>query len=379
MRFVRRLVVVSAAAFVVTIGAAPASALPTMIRLGYADCVSCHYAPQGGGPLNPYGRGIDEAQSLRAGEYRPRENEFVKTISWGGRIAQDLRVVMVAAHQRAAQFRPRLQYRNVTELPRGFAVHVTVTGETDAVPRPARSYDPAVRPSSPLVNVALVRYRVVQSVEIAAGRDQLPSGVNMPDLGLFIKSRNRQGYYDAPVQIKMNWAGKRHQITPFVYGPSGHEATGERESGAGTLAEFDLFGQQKTVVGMSFLRGSAGNGDRQTVGAYTRLGFGSWGILAQHDITHRTREGLEDTSFRQQATYGHVFWAAREWLVVSAVGERLDVQRPFQERLAGARLELSSRLTSVATFGVNAGVQRDLLTRRMSSSVAVQLALKTVH
>lgn len=379
MTIARRLLIVSAASVMTMFSIEPAFALPTMIRIGYTGCESCHYSPQGGGPLNPYGRGIDEAQSLRAGEYRPRQSEFVKAISWGGRITQDVRVVMVAAHQRAGQFRPRLQYRNVTELPRGFAVHVAITGETDPVPRPARSYDPAVNPSPPIVNVALLRYRVVPGLEIAGGRDQLPSGVNMPDLGLFIKSRNRQGYYDSPAQFRVNWASKRHQITSFAFGPSGHEAIGERESGAGTLAEFDLFGRQTTVVGMSFLRGRAGNGDRQTVGAYTRLGFGSWGILAQHDITDRTREGPVDTSFRQQATYGQVFWAAREWLVLSAIGERLDVERPFRERLAGGKLEVSARLTSVATFGVSAGVQRDLLTRRMSPSVAMQLALKTVY
>lgn len=52
--------------------AAPAFALPTMIRLSYTGCATCHYAPQGGGPLTPYGKGIDQAQSLRGGECRPR-------------------------------------------------------------------------------------------------------------------------------------------------------------------------------------------------------------------------------------------------------------------------------------------------------------------
>ena len=50
---------------------APAHALPTMIRLGYTDCASCHISPQGGGPLNAYGRGIDAAQSLSGGEVEP--------------------------------------------------------------------------------------------------------------------------------------------------------------------------------------------------------------------------------------------------------------------------------------------------------------------
>lgn len=379
MRRTRLILLLSTGAIVMMASVTPAFALPTMIRIAYAGCASCHFSPQGGGLLNPYGRGIDEAQSLRAGEYRPRNNAFVKAISWDGRITQDVRVVMMAAHKRGDSFRPRFQYRNVTELPKGFSVHFTAMAETDAVPRPARGYDPPSTSSSPLVELALLRYQMTPGVEIAAGRDHLPSGVNMPDLGLFMKSRNRQGYYDTPVQVKMHWAGKRHQLTPFAYGPSGNEPAGERESGVGTLAEFDLFGQQRHVVGMSYLRGSARNGDRETVGAYARLGFGPWGILAQHDLTDRTREGPAEVSFRQHATYGQVFWAAREWFVVSAIGERLEVESPFAERLLAGKLEVSTRLTSVATIGVSARLERDMLTDRTSKSFAVQLALKSVY
>ena len=62
----------------IVLGHAPAAlALPTMIRLGYTGCATCHFAPQGGGPLNPYGKSIDEAQSLRGGEYRPRDTRVI--------------------------------------------------------------------------------------------------------------------------------------------------------------------------------------------------------------------------------------------------------------------------------------------------------------
>src|SRR5262249_56446840 len=46
-----------------------AFASPTMVRLGYARCSACHLAQQGAGLLTDYGKGIDEAQSLRAKEY----------------------------------------------------------------------------------------------------------------------------------------------------------------------------------------------------------------------------------------------------------------------------------------------------------------------
>jgi hypothetical protein len=74
-----------------------------------------------------------------------------------------------------------------------------------------------------------------------------------------------------------------------------------------------------------------------------------------------------------------VFWAAREWLVASAGGERLWVEAPFAERVNAGRVELTARLTAAATLGVAARVQRDELTRRVSRSLTVQVALKTVY
>jgi hypothetical protein len=282
------------------------------------------------------------------------------------------------SHESAGAFRPRLQYRNVTELPAGFAVQATITGETESIPRPTLAYDPRVRASSAVVNIAVLRYRISKTLELSAGRDQLPTGVNLPDAGAFFRSRNRQGYYDAPTQIKMYWAGSRHRIMPFAYGPGGNEAAGERETGAGTLAELDLFGSQRAVIGVDLLRGRSPNGNRQMIGAHTRLGFGSWGILAQHDVTDRERKDVQGP-FRQNATYASVFWAAREWLVASAGGERLSVQAPFKERLNAGKFDVSARLTSVASVAGSARIQRDVLSRRLTTSVVFQLILKTVY
>ena len=134
--------------------AAPARALPTMVRLGYASCTSCHIAPQGGGLLNEYGRGIDEAQSLRAGEYKPVDPGKAGALSLWGRVTQDVRTVIQEQHTWAADrpvatlFRPRLMYRNVTELGKGFRVSALVSAETEHVQRPALGYDPPSRASS---------------------------------------------------------------------------------------------------------------------------------------------------------------------------------------------------------------------------------------
>jgi hypothetical protein len=361
----------------------PAQALPTMIRLGYPNCAACHLAPQGGGPLNDYGRGIDQAQSFRGGQYQPAENGLFGPLSLGGRIRQDLRVVMQEQGRWAGQsgvgtFRARLMYRTVANLGGRIRFAGTVTGENEGVTRPRLSYEPPAAASHVFVNTALLHYRVSDTVELAAGRDQLPTGINVPDLGLFIKSRNRLGYYDAPTQLKAVWGGSRFQVMPFVYGPGGNDPQGERERGVGSLAEIDLFGRQRTVLGMTVQRSSARNGDRQIVGGYARLGFGPWGILAEHTVTDRNREAAMPETFQQHASYGQVFWAVRDWLVTSAIGERVRVSRPYSEHLTAGRLEVASRLTSRASVVVGARVERGAPTGHLAKSLLVQLALKTV-
>src|SRR3954466_10080680 len=100
----------------------PARALPTMIRLGYTNCAACHISPQGGNLLNAYGRSIDQAQSLRGGEYQPLQNPFVETLDWGGRITQDVRVILqeqansTTGQKGTDSLRSRFMYRNATEL-----------------------------------------------------------------------------------------------------------------------------------------------------------------------------------------------------------------------------------------------------------------------
>ena len=380
----RRLALILALAFGEAVAAGPAWALPTMIRLGYSDCTSCHYAPQGGGPLNGYGKGIDEAQSLRAGEYRPSDSRLVRTLSWDGRIAQDLRLVLPVRWTRPAheasdvEFLPRLQYRNYTRLLPALAAQVIVTGETDAVRRPALPYDPPATTGSAFVNVALLHYRVSKTIEIAGGRDQLPTGINVPDPRLFIKSRERAGYYDTPTQLKIYWASQRHRLTPFVFGAGGNEPDGDAEWGGGAVAEFDVLSNHRAVVGASGLRGNASRGSRAMVGFHVRLGYGPWGILAQHDITSREREETPE-AFRQHATFAQVFWAPGEWLVISGIGERLSVHQPFEERLNAGAVDVTGRLTDFATVGTAVRLQHDEITHEWSKSFTVQFAFKTVY
>jgi hypothetical protein len=364
----------------------PALALPTMIRLAYPNCSSCHISPQGGGLLNPYGRGIDQAQSLLGGEYSPWQSSVGEFLNARGRITQDVRDVMQQQYVSTTGkpgtqvSRDRLMYRNVTDLGKGFRFTGTVTAENTAAPRPNLAYDPPARSAQVFLNTALVSYRVKPSLEFAVGRDQLPVGVNIADLSTFVRARDRVGYYDAPVQAKVFWWGKRYLVNPYAFGPGGNEHTGQHESGGGVIAEYDVFGKQKTVVGANFLRGTAPAENRTLIGPYVRLGFGRWGILAEHDITERSLKTIGSASdFRQTASYGQLFFAVREWLVPSLIVEQLRVNVPYRERLDAVKLELSARLSSQITVTAGPRIQRDEITGRIARSAVFQIAMKTVH
>jgi hypothetical protein len=366
--------------------ARPARALPTMIRLGYVNCVACHIQPQGGSLLNEYGRGIDEAQSRRAGEYVRSGNRLAKALSWGGRITQDVRfagqetVNTPGGGPVTDSFRGRFMYRNNTELGMGFRVHAVVVGETLAAARPNLPYSPAATPTQVYVPTALLAYRAAKGVEISVGRDQLPNGLNLPDLGLYVKARDQYGFYDAPTQAKVYWWTDRFTVAPYVFGPSGNERAGFHESGGGMLAEMDVLGNHRTVVGVNGLRGTSHNVDRTAIGPYARLGFGRWGVFAEHDFTGRQLKNAAGTAhFRQEASYGQVFFAVREWLVPSVGIERLIVHSPFKETLVAPRLELSARLTPNFTLGFVSRIQQNAITGKTAPMIAVQLAMKTVY
>jgi hypothetical protein len=176
----------------------------------------------------------------------------------------------------------------------------------------------------------------------------------------------------------MFWTTSRFRVTPFVYRAAENEPAAERETGGGAMLE--AFATNRLVFGVSLLGASATGGDRKMIGGYTRLGFGQWGILAEYDHTPRTRQAAPGpVAFSQDAAFGQVFWAIREWLVASGVVDRLHVDQPFEESTLGGRFELAARLSSEATLSVNVRRQQDRISGRAANSVVLQAAFKTVH
>ncbi len=96
-------------------------------------------------------------------------------------------------------------------------------------------------------------------------------------------------------------------------------------------------------------------------------------LTASPGSLHRNARSVNTSANAQD------FWAVREWLVASAIGERLRVEQPFVERLDAGKLELAARLTNHVAIGISARAQRNQLTGISGKSVALQVALKTAQ
>jgi hypothetical protein len=364
------------AALFVVVAISPALAMPSMIRLGYTNCAICHISPQGGGLLTAYGHGVDLAQSLFSREYKPPEPS---------RFVYDVRFVAVglktddpsgqaqpsSASTYEAMFRSSLEVSEHNRL--SYTLELTGSPFTGGVQSGPTA-------TSIVVPLALWEYRPKEGLDLAVGRDQMPSGLGLPATQSFMQQGTDPGSGAYPTQVKLFWWNRRFQLTPYAFGPGNSRVDSrDREWGEGMLGGVDVW-RQNAILGLSVLDSRASAFEHRSVGAYARLGFGLWGILAEHELAGRTLTDIPATTARYTAGYTEVFVAPREWLVTSLAVDELVSSMPGGPAsraygiAPGAQVRVSPNLTMVFTT-------RDVLADegvRPSRTYSLQLAVKTV-
>ena len=360
--------------FCAVVHVTPAIASPTMIRLGYADCAACHVSPQGGGLLTSYGRGVDVAQSARAREIPPSDADTRRYLYDVRFVAVGQQATAMASHTSTVSSTFQVQLRNSLRLNDRHRLTYTLglSGATLPASTTATGGSAEV-----IVPRAIWEYRPKHGIELSAGREELPTGVGLPDPQAYMRKSTDPGTTVYPTQVKAFVYTHRLQLTPFVFGPGGDEDPRLQQWGVGTLAGVDVW-KQRAVVGVSLLDSRSPAFDRRSVGAYARLGFGRWGILAQHELTGRSSRAAEPLTTQYVSGHTQVFFAAKEWLVTSLGAEQLIVDglTPSRAyRLApGVQLRASEHLTVSFTMrDVFAGVSTG-----RSRTFSVLVALKTV-
>ena len=327
-------------------GARQASALPTMIRLGYNTCSACHLSPQGGGLLTPYGKGIDAAQSLRHGELRA-EDERQRRLLYDVRFQMGGSILTSdaqASPMRSSTF--RLTFRNALLTSAHTRLSYQVGLETPSL-GPSRS---GATSANAFLSKAVFEYQPRENLAFAVGRDALPSGLGLPDPDTYLRKQHDPLGTAYPLQAKAFISGRRLELTPYVFGPGLDEDRPLRQHGAGALGGVDVW-KHRAILGLSARASRSDAFDRDAVGAYARLGFGRWGILAQHDFTSRTTVNSGTTPAGYVTGYTQLFAAPLEWFVTSLIVDDVRATGPGAKhvyRLAPtAQIRISENLTFV--------------------------------
>jgi hypothetical protein len=351
-----------------------AFALPTMIRLGYTDCATCHVSPQGGGLLTSYGKGIDTAQSLFSREVRPDEGQ--------GRFFYDVRFVTGGSLRSSSRDPDVLRLTNFRMLQRGvlnMSAHTRLSYEAGLdTPTLSRVPASAGRTANAVIGKVLLAYRPRRGVELAIGRDSLPTGLGLPDPQRFTERQHDPLGTAFPTQVKAFLWTDRLQLTPYVFGPGFDEDPSRRQRGAGVVGGVDVW-KRHAVLGMSARMSTSRAADRKSVGAFARLGFGRWGILAEHDLISRVVSEDPVADAQYVAGYTQFFVAPVEWFVPSLIVDEVVSTGPGARRSYRLAPSLAIRLSDNYTVQFSTRDEFVVGAAPNSRTYALTVAVKTVQ
>jgi hypothetical protein len=201
---------------------------------------------------------------------------------------------------------------------------------------------------------AVWEHRASPGFTLAIGRDRLPRGVELGETNTILQDEIDQDRF--PTQLKMCFDSSRAHLTAYAFAPGSTNAWGIKSHGGGALGEIPFLSDH-IVLGGSVRAHQSEVVDRQTIGAFARLGFPT----------------------RRYVGYTQVFFAPEEWLVTSLVGERLVEPGTAQVSVYRWRTEVQARLSSHVT--VTASARHDVTPRTNNTSrlYLVQVAIKTVQ
>jgi hypothetical protein len=357
------------------------NASPTMVRLGYARCTACHLAPQGAGLLTDYGKGIDAAQSLEVSEYETPDPDQPRALHLDLRLLTSASRTSISSPGATPGSPPwlRTYLRGSAALGRRHRLSSSLVVEAPAGEL-SRVFE-----TGPVVDVlGAWEYRHSDGFLLSVARDRLPRGVEVGETATLLQQGDVERY---PAQVRALLAKGPLQVTAYGYGAGSAPALDRRSHGLGALGELHLFAGH-AVLGGSVRRAFEETMDRehaldrQTIGAYVRLGFGKWGLLAEHEFTDRTVTAAQQWSSDRLAGYTQFFVAAREWLVTSLIAEQVLDEVAVHPRALQWRPEVQARFSP--HFTITAGVRTDTVrtltgATGTSRTYLVQAAVKTVQ
>jgi hypothetical protein len=364
--------------------ASTASASTTMIRLGYARCSACHLTPEGAGLLTDYGKGIDLAQSLKGGEYVPPDP------TESPKFRADIRMLtsgyLTTPSDTGGRPAPpswlRAYLRNSATLGAHNRLAATIMMEA-----PAGSVSMLWESKPHVQLLGGWEYRPTEAFSVSIVRDRLPRGVELGETRTFLQDFDTDKY---PTQLRMFLTTHLFHVTAYAFAPGSKTMLDHHTRGIGLLGEVLLAGNH-LALGVSARhaqedapenadeRMTGSKLERRSVGGYARLGFGKWGVLAEHERTKPRIGGVTVAGPDRWSGYTQFFFVPKEWLVTSLIAEQSNDTTELRERSFRWRPEVQARLTPNVTITASARTDKPRGATSSSRIYLVQLAVKTVQ
>lgn len=291
----------------------PSLAYESMIREGYANCMTCHISVHGGGLLNNYGKVISQELSTFGKTMMPTKRRYEHAIQ--------ARVARYENDSQVRTFPMQLDYLSA------FRSGPTVYQATLAKAPKSKNGEKTNIENELYFRKLTVEHKVNDYITVIGGRDYLNFGLKLLDHTLYIKSNNRRGVTDFVTLLGISIQSERSQISASVYGPSFQEETNNQESGITGKYDFYLL-PNKSVLSISALQGSTKEIDRSEFALSAKTSFFDFLLMGQ--IDHGERK-INDSSrsFKQKASFVKLSYFPYQNLEFHGVKESLDIESPF--------------------------------------------------
>lgn len=303
--------------FVSLIAIQPGYAYESMIRHGYANCISCHFSATGAGLLNNYGKVI----AAQVSTFGPKTNFPQKLFHQG----IQARLARLATTRQQRTFPMQLDYLAVASGKKWQAEFTLAKAPSSEGQK--KSFNDEL-----YVRKALLSFKRRKSILLQLGRDAIDSGLNVLDHTLFIRSQNRRSVEDLSSVLRGFYFHKYFKLSSYAFFPSYQESSrADREYGYG--AEFESYTPKLRLSGtLSFLSGESDSIKRQETTLALKKALWKLVFLGQGSFTKR--KVLDSGSaFDQESTLFKTSFFPLDSIEAYSLVQKLFSGNPFKSKV----------------------------------------------
>lgn len=304
-----------------------AFAYPQYIGLQYTSCLTCHYNPQGNGPLNDYGRGV--AATAIAGRMgvgkNVSEEELVKSSAFPG-----------INPEKNTWLRPMIGYRGLGLDRNAFTgrsdksfiqmqMDASLTLKAGQRDQYIMSFTYGTRPvnraeaqnlmeSKGYSREHYIGWRPTPKFGVYAGKMDKAFGLRIPDHNLSSRVQTRTAQFNQVHGVMLHAVGESVEASVHSFvGDLNLQNEDEREKGYSGILEWGVTSQNR--LGVSYQASELGNSQQQVIALHDRIGLGKGhSVMGELGQITRTIGSAESQEFLYGLMQTHLMVTRGLWL-----------------------------------------------------------------